>query len=265
MTQTIASQERLLGNDDVAPVGTERLEGVSPFVLICDHAGNSLPARLGRLGLPEIEIARHIAWDHGILGLSRALSEQLDAALIYQRYSRLVIDCNRPPRSDLAIPTSSDGTWIPGNVELSEHERARRIEEVFVPYHAAIDSLLNRRAAAGRETVLLSMHSFTPRLRASDNARPWHMSVLFNRDKGFALALARALMQQGNLIIGVNEPYAVEDASDYAIPVHGERRELPHALLEIRQDLIGTVEEQVSWAEYLARVLRHLAVARPTD
>lgn len=246
----------LLGGGDVAPVGIERAAGTSPYLLICDHAGNRVPATLARLGLQDAELSRHIAWDLGVLELSRHVSRELDATLIYQRYSRLVIDCNRPPRSRLAIPMASDGTDIACNADLSEREWSMRVDEVFTPYHAAIDSLLQERVQAGREPILISMHSFTPRLKTSDEVRPWHMAVLFNRCRDFPLALARALMQEGDIQVGVNEPYAVEDASDYAIPIHGERRGLRHALLEVRQDIIATPEQRALWGGRLARVLR---------
>ena len=256
MTSGVAVERGLLARGEETPVGIERAGGRSEFLLVCDHAGNRVPRSLRRLGLPDSELSRHIGWDIGVLGLSQSLAGRLDATLIHQRYSRLIIDCNRPPGSPTSIPLSSDGTWIPGNTNLSDQDRCLRIDEIFAPYHAAIAATLDQRMAAGRETVLISMHSFTPRLESSPGVRPWHVGMLFNHDRRFALALVEALRQEGDLEVGVNEPYAVDDASDYAIPVHGERRKLPHALLEVRNDLVGTAEQQGAWALRLERALR---------
>ena len=65
-----------------------------------------------------------------------------------------------------------------------------------------------------------------------------------------------ALMGETGLVVGDNEPYSVSDATDYAIPVYGERRGLLHVELEVRQDLILHGEGQDVWAERLARLLR---------
>jgi predicted N-formylglutamate amidohydrolase len=211
--------------------------------------------------LPDEECARHIGWDIGALEVSRRLSESLDATLIHQRYSRLVIDCNRPLTAETSIPLRSDGTEIPGNAGAPAPYAAARASEIFTPYHSAISSVLDARAVERRPTILLAMHSFTPRLHSRPAARPWQIGVLFNRDHRFAEALIATLREEGDLTVGVNEPYTVDDASDYAIPVHGEKRGVPHALIEVRQDLITTSQGQSEWAARLARVFP-LAAAR---
>lgn len=251
----VSDEMSLLARAEMAPVGIEQGSGRSPFLLICDHAGKLVPQRLTGLGLDDAQLSRHIGWDIGVLGLSQCLAGKLGAALIHQRYSRLVIDCNRPPQAGTSIPIWSDGTRIPANEGLSERDKALRVAEIFTPYHAAIASMLDRRIAAGQETILVSMHSFTPQLESSPRPRPWHLGVLFNRDERLALALIEALRQDGDFQVGVNEPYAVDDASDYAIPVHGERRGLPHALLEVRNDLISTADQQSALAVRLERAL----------
>src|SRR5436190_17608596 len=142
--------DRLLAPDDPLPVRVLRPEGRSDFVLTADHAGRAIPKRLGMLGLPEDELARHIAWDIGIAGVTERLSQALDATAVLQVYSRLVIDCNRQPGLDSSIPTISELTAIPGNKELSEEERKARRREIFVPYHDQIAGLVESRRAAGR-------------------------------------------------------------------------------------------------------------------
>jgi predicted N-formylglutamate amidohydrolase len=245
--------ERLLEPDEPEPVTVENDAGGSAFFLTCDHAGRAFPRRLGRLGLPETETSRHIAWDIGIGGVGRHLSRSLDATVVLQTYSRLVIDCNRDPNVPSSIPEISEYTEIPGNVGVDEAERALRIDAIFRPYHDAISAALDRRAAAGRASVLIALHSFTPVFKGVP--RPWHIAVLFNRDPRLAHALAELLRAEGGLVVGENEPYRVTDLTDYTVPVHGERRGLPHVEIEIRQDLITEPAGQKEWAERLARLL----------
>ena len=243
----------LLAPDEPPAVASRRLDGASPFLLACDHAGRAVPRRLGRLGLPDAEFDRHIAWDIGIAAVSRLLSEKLDAALIEQPYSRLVIDCNRPPHVAGSIPVVSEVTEIPGNVGLSEAEKAERVDLVFRPYHDALAAALDARKEAGRPTVLIAMHSFTPRYRG--DARPWHIGTLYGRDGRLAASLRPLLAAEAGLVVGDNEPYAVGSDTDWTIPVHGEARGIPVLGLEIRQDLITHEDGQALWAERLASLL----------
>ena len=243
----------LLEPGELAPVALENEAGDSSFFLTGDHAGRAFPRRLGTLGLPEHETWRHIAWDIGIGGVGRELSRLLDAAVILQTYSRLVVDCNRDPEVPSSIPGISETTQIPGNHGLGKAERTARVDAIFRPYHEAIAAALDRRSAEGRASVLVALHSFTPVFKGV--ARPWHVAVLFNRDSRLAHPLAELLRAEGGLMVGENEPYAVSDFTDYTVPVHGERRGLAHVEIEIRQDLIASSEGQREWAERLARLL----------
>ncbi|WP_262378788.1 N-formylglutamate amidohydrolase [Luteimonas viscosa] len=252
MTSTAA----LLGPADPPPVTVLRAAGRSPWLLIADHAGQAVPARLRDLGLPRAELDRHIGWDIGIAGVTARLAERLDACAILQAYSRLVIDCNRPLDAPGSIAMASDGTVVPGNAGLDPQQRRQRVEEIFVPYHARIEAELDQRGGADRPAILVAMHSFTPSMDGRE--RPWHAGVLYQRDARLAHALLQALRAEGDLVVGDNEPYSVSDATDYAIPVHGERRGLAHVELEIRQDLIADADGQDAWAERLARLLARL-------
>jgi predicted N-formylglutamate amidohydrolase len=247
------ASSKLLAADEPHPVMIARPEGGSPFFLAADHAGRLLPRSLGTLGLPESELVRHIAWDIGIEATSRFLSDALDAFFIGQAYSRLVIDCNR----DLAVPTSiveiSENTEIPGNRQISPADRQKRQDEVFRPYHERLAEELDRRKTKRQPTVIVSMHSFTPVFKSI--GRQWHVGVLYNRDPGYARILLDLLEGEGDLVVGDNEPYRVGDLTDYTIPVHAERRGLPHVELEIRQDLIADEAGQRAWATRLARLL----------
>ena len=243
----------LLGQEDPPPYTMHRADGGSPFVLIADHAGQKIPARLGDLGVPQAELDRHIGWDIGIAGVTGKLSEKLDAFALLQTYSRLVIDCNRPLQAPGSIAAVSDGTRVPGNEGLDDQARAARAQEIFAPYHARITRELDRRSGQAVAPVLVSLHSFTPTFDGF--VRPWHAGILYHRDTRLAHALLAALRAEPGLVVGDNEPYAVSDATDFAIPVHGEQRGLLHVELEIRQDLIADAQGQEEWAKRLARIL----------
>lgn len=242
----------LLTPEDVPPVREYNDSGRSPFLLTCDHYGRLIPKVLGDLGLPERELARHIGWDIGIAGVAEQLSEHLDAHLIVQRYSRLVIDCNRPPHVASSIPLISEATTVPGNEGITREAAGLRRAEIFDPYHRRIDEIIDTRRHNGMPTILVALHSFTPVYAGI--ARPWHIGTLYQRDKVLPPLLLQALRAEPDLVVGDNEPYAVSDQTDYTIPVHAEARGLMNTGIEIRQDLISDQAGEKAWAERLARI-----------
>jgi len=227
---------------------------LSDFVLAADHAGRLIPRALGDLGLDEAERARHIAWDIGISGVTERMAALMDAASVLQAFSRLVIDCNRAPGHPTSIPPISELTPIPGNAALSTEDRGARKAAIFDPYHAAITDLLDARKAAGRRTILVAMHSFTPVFKGI--ARSVEVGVLFHHETRLSRLMLDLLHSEGDLHVGANEPYAITDDSDYTVPVHGEGRGLEHVEIEIRQDLIADAAGQAAWADRMARLLR---------
>jgi predicted N-formylglutamate amidohydrolase len=245
---------QLLAADEPAPVLESGLQGQSSFVIVCDHAGRRIPARLGDLGLPGAELQRHIAWDIGALAVARRVAAELDATLVAQNYSRLVIDCNRDPSVASSIPMLGEAIAIPGNVDLSEQEIGARRREIFDPYHDHIRALLDWRLAANRRTILVSQHSMTNIFRGV--RREMHAAILYNRDRRFAGLMLDMLRREANLLIADNEPYFVSDETDYTIPRHGEARGLPHVEIEIRQDLLLDDAGQADWARRIASALR---------
>ena len=241
------------GPDDPPPYLEECLDGDSDFLITVDHASARIPASLGTLGVAPSELTRHIAWDIGALGIARGLSRHLNATLIASNYSRLVIDCNRDPRVPSAIPLISEYTAIPGNEGLSDAARQQRVDALFTPYQSRIAALLDARAAAGRQTILVSQHTMTPNFKGQ--ARAMHAAILYHRDRRLAGAMLAALRADPSLVIADNEPYFVSDETDYTVPVHAERRGLLHVEIEVRQDLVTTDAGQAEWAERLADAL----------
>jgi predicted N-formylglutamate amidohydrolase len=251
---------QLLGPQDPDPVGEINANSAGPFFLICDHAGNAVPAALGDLGLPREELDRHIGIDIGALGVAQGLAERLGAPLVWQRYSRLVIDCNRLNGAGTSISAVADGTVVPANQELDEAARTARAAQIMAPYQARIARRLDERRAAGQPTILVAVHSFTPRLSARPADRPWHIGLCWARLDGFSRHVLGALREDADsLVLGENQPYDVDMVNDYSIPVHGEGRRLPYAEIEIRQDQIADAGGQTLWAARLARVLTRAA------
>jgi predicted N-formylglutamate amidohydrolase len=249
---------KILNRHEPPPVTVERPEGRSGLFFSCDHASNRIPGALGDLGLPSTEFERHIAWDIGAAGVARYLSELLDATAVMQNYSRLVVDCNRPLDHEALIPTLSEATAISGNQGLTQAHRSQRVSEIFTPYHDAISTLLDERAQNRRATAYVAIHSFTPSYL--EQSRPWHIGILFRRDSRMADVMLKQLHTRTSWCIGENEPYQI-DGKDYGVPTHAEHRELPHVLIELRQDLIATDTGQYEWATRLAPILQGALLA----
>src|SRR5260370_34572848 len=228
------SPDSLLATDEPPPVTVDNENGTSPLLIVADHGGKHFPRRLGQLGLSNAECGRHIAWDIGVGAVCCLIGKALNAVVIRQNYSRLVIDCNRMPGSGTSILDLSELTRVPGNIGLSERQKLARVREIFRAYHDRIATDLDRRREAARPTALISVHSFTPVFKTV--ARLWHVGVLYNRDPRFAQILMEALHCEEGLVVGDNEPYSVTDASDYTIPVHGEQRDLHHDVCKVGAD-----------------------------
>ena len=248
----------LLGPTDTAPFGIINKAGSSSFLLIGDHAGNAVPAKLAGLGLDDAELSRHIAIDIGVSPLGARLARLLDACFIEQRYSRLVVDCNRHAEASDVMAALSDGTVIPANRDLTTAERAGRLAEIYEPYHRAIAETLVARQQAGRATVLVALHSFTPNMAGV--ARPWDIGVLHaSGNAGFALALLEELRAAGRLCIGDNEPYRMDD-TDYTVPRHAWPAGLPYVELEVSQGRLADDASVAEMADVLAAAVVKVGV-----
>jgi predicted N-formylglutamate amidohydrolase len=253
-TETGGAVPDLLGAGDPPPLEIVHPEGKARLVLISDHAGRAIPHRLGKLGLTQAELDQHIGWDIGIGAMARRMAAALDAPAIIGGYSRLVIDCNRRLDDPSSIAQESDRILVPGNRGLSPGDRRARADAIFHPYHRAIDTIVAAKRAAGPAPAIISLHSFTPRMNGF--ARPWHVGVLWNRDPRLPVPLMARLLKETGIVVGDNEPYSGRDEHGYSMPYHAEKPGLPHALFEVRQDLIGHDAGVVEWADRLVTALR---------
>ncbi|MEM7669488.1 MAG: N-formylglutamate amidohydrolase [Pseudomonadota bacterium] len=238
-----------------------RADGVAGVLLVCDHASNTVPPHITPLGLPEEDMARHIAWDVGARGLTHGLAARLGAPAILAGWSRLVIDPNRGADDPTLVMRLYDGSIVPGNSTVDGAEIDRRIETLHRPYHDAIDRKLDQILDSHAQPMLISIHSFTPQFRGRP-PRPWHIGLLWDQDDRLVAPLFDELRRDAELCVGDNEPYSGALQGD-CMWQHGTRREIAHVLIEIRNDLIETAEGQDAWADRLAPMLiRAIAEAR---
>jgi len=222
------------------------------WLVTCDHASNHVPHWVagGDLGLPAADMHRHIAYDVGAYGVSIALAKALNSPMFASRFSRLVIDPNRGEDDPTLVMQLYDGTIIPANRGISPDAVEERLNRLHRPYHAAYETLAARRA----DTVIVAVHSFTPRLRGR-HPRPWHVGILHSHlDSRLALPLIDRLHQESDLCIGNNQPYLGHLPGD-AVDAHALRKGRPNALIELRHDLIETPQGQEEWGQRLAPIL----------
>jgi predicted N-formylglutamate amidohydrolase len=245
--------EPFLDADDPPPFRVVNPDGQAPVLLLCDHASRTVPRRLGNLGLADADLRRHIGWDIGAADVTERLACRLDAPAVLSGYSRLVIDCNRWPDHPTAIPEVSDGIAVPGNKGLMERERRARLDACFTPYHDAVKARLAAFAERGVTPAVLMIHSFTPQMNGAQ--RPWHIGILWDNDPRIPVPLMRNLAADPMLVVGDNEPYSAREPAGYSIRVHAMSAGLPHALIEIRQDLIDTAGGAAEWAGILAKAV----------
>lgn len=213
-----------------------------------------MPASLKDLGLDRSYFERHIAYDLGAGGVARRVADLMDATAILGGYSRLVVDLNRDLADSSAVPGLSDGILIPGNLGLSPDERDGRARELYGPYHEAVSRQVQEGIESRGGVVLISIHSFTPRLHGIE--RPWEMGVLWDTDPRLALPLLELLRRDRKIRVGDNEPYSGRHPADYTIDEHGEANGLACAGIEIRQDLIVEEQGQERFAQILAGAIK---------
>jgi predicted N-formylglutamate amidohydrolase len=231
----------------------ENAGGAGAFVIVCEHASNFIPPRFRNLGLLETDLLRHIAWDPGALGVARILSLELDAPLVACGVSRLVIDCNRDPSVFDAIAPKSEDTLIPGNANLSVEERQHRLQDVYEAFHAGLATVIRAQRARGRVAVV-SVHSFTPVYNGVE--RPWHIGILFDRDESLSAPMLAALRSDSTIAVGANQPYSPGDRVYHTLDRHAQSQGLGSVMIEIRNDLLTTPDQERVWGMKLASVLK---------
>ncbi|WP_265516679.1 N-formylglutamate amidohydrolase [Nitratireductor luteus] len=238
-------------------VETINAEGSAGFVLACEHASRAIPPEYGDLGLGEEALSSHIAWDPGARAVAVELARLLDAPLVAQRVSRLVYDCNRPMEAPDAMPVRSELYMVPGNMGLTEEERAARVAQFYRPFEKALAASLDSRTTARRLPMLVTIHSFTPVYNGVH--RDVEIGVLHDRDSRLADALLASLMTGAGFEVRRNEPYGPEHGVMHTLVTHALPRGLHNVMIEVRNDLIADEVQQARLARLLAE---HLTLAK---
>ncbi|GAC1040590.1 N-formylglutamate amidohydrolase [Rhizobium sp. No.120] len=248
------AQQGILSKADGGCVAVERPDGSSAVLLICEHASREIPERFGDLGLSAEALSSHIAWDPGALAVARGISAGLDATLVFQRFSRLIYDCNRPPESAGAMPETSEIYTIPGNQHLGEADRQARTEGLYIPFHDCIRALLKERAARGQKTLIVTIHSFTPIYNGKPRAV--ELGILHDEDRWLADRMLDTAAEAPLYKTERNQPYGPEDGVTHTLKLHGLANGLHNVMIEVRNDLIRDDVGQGVVADYLTRLLQ---------
>ncbi|WP_439616438.1 N-formylglutamate amidohydrolase [Shinella sp.] len=243
----------ILTGEEGDPVALENSAARGRVILVCEHASRLLPKALGTLGLTEEALASHIAWDPGALAVSRLMANSLDATLVFQRFSRLVYDCNRPPESPAAMPEKSEVFEVPGNAGLDQAARDARTEALYLPFRKGLGRLVENRIAEGRPPVIVTMHSFTPVYFGKPRAV--EIGILHDADTRLADAMLAAAGEKSLYDTRRNEPYGPEDGVTHTLKEHGLANGLPNVMIEVRNDLIKDEAGQGVVADYLTGLL----------
>ena len=247
-------QHGILTEADGDCVAVERPDGTSPVLLVCEHASRRLPLHFGNLGLSNEALSSHIAWDPGALSVAQKMSASLDATLVYQRFSRLIYDCNRPPESAGAMPETSEIYAIPGNRDLKSTDRQARTDALYTPFHDRIRALLRDRAARGQQTVIVTVHSFTPVYNGKQRAV--ELGILHDEDRWLADRMLAAAEEAPLYRTERNEPYGPEDGVTHTLKLHGLANRLHNVMIEVRNDLVADDISQGVVADYLTGLLQ---------
>lgn len=227
-------------------LGTPRAGGI---LLVADHASADVPDDID-LGIDSRLLADHIAVDRGVAAVAALLVGRgaVDAAWM-GAVSRLVVDCNREVHAPGVIPIVSDGHAIPGN-RLSHEAHEARLACYYHPYHAGLAALI----ASHRPAMILSLHSFTPRLSSHpDEQRPWEVGILYNEDDRLARIAIPTLAAAG-WQVGDQQPYSGR-LLNYSMNRHAEGNGIPYLGVEMRQDIAGTSAGALRFADAMAPLL----------
>ena len=223
--------------------------GGSPVILVCEHASHHIPACFNNLGLSDADRVSHAAWDPGALVVAKQMAHHLDAPLIAARVSRLVYDCNRPPAAEDAVPARSEVIDVPGNRDLSASDRARRVDTYYRPFHDALQTVIGRIA----DPVIVTIHSFTPTYFGQ--ARSVEIGILHDSDARLADAMLQVAAGHVSANVARNEPYGPDDGVTHTLKEHAIQAGHLNVMIEIRNDLIATGEQQESMAATISNWL----------
>jgi predicted N-formylglutamate amidohydrolase len=225
--------------------------GESRVILVCEHASNRVPISLDSLGLTDEQLRSHVAWDPGASDLSHDLSSDLDATLIEARFSRLVYDLNRPPEAISAMPSKTEVCFVPGNDNIDATDRVERTSRIYVPFHAELSRIIAMKRAMGTAPIIVTVHSFTPVFKGVE--REVEIGLLHGNDGRLAHAMLENSASNGKYDVRLNEPYAASDGVMHSIEKQLDDADIPHVMIEVRNDLLADQVESQKIATFLSQ------------
>ncbi|NRB17971.1 MAG: N-formylglutamate amidohydrolase [Rhodobacteraceae bacterium] len=229
-------------------------EGSGPALILCEHASNHFPAQFGDLGLAAGDQKSHAAWDPGARAIALHLSQALNAPMVASQVSRLVYDCNRPPEVASAMPVKSELIEIPGNRDLTDDQRLQRVDAVYRPFCDAVSEVIKARSDAGLDTVLITIHSFTPVYFGQPRAV--EIGILHDDDTAMADAMLAHAPSLPHRRVERNQPYGPQDGVTHSLKLHGIAHGLANVMIEVRNDLLRTPQQETAMAEELLTLIR---------
>lgn len=251
-TQEGRPARTLLADDEPQPFTVMNARATAPVLLVCDHASRRFPAALGDMGLDPVARRCHLALDIGAGELTERLADSLGVTAVLAQYSRLIVDCNRQLLDPGAYLEFGDGVIVPGNRNLTQEQKRVRADEIFWPYHQAVDAQIQRLRDGECPPSVIAIHSFTPVLNGV--SRPWEFGILWDTDRRIAEIMIRELREAG-FLVGDNEPYSGKAPQDFTIDYHAEQNRLPHVGVEVRQDLIDDECGVAEISELMHRII----------
>lgn len=234
----------MTSNEAETVVQVLNADGAASVVLVCEHASFYIPDDLQQLGLAESDRLSHAAWDPGALAVAQLLSQRLDAKLVASKVSRLVYDCNRPPSAADAMPARSEVVVVPGNLDLDAAAREQRTARYYQPFYEAVQGAMQ----ATRQPILVTVHSFTPIYHG--NQRAVEIGILHDSDTRIADAMLVAA-KDCRYDVQRNEPYGPEHGVTHTLKEHAIAQGFANVMLEIRNDLIATKQQQADIASII--------------
>jgi len=253
----VSVREKIITSEEQKVVEVINPTGKGRFVLVCEHASNFIPDQYNNLGLLAKARKSHVAWDPGAIEVARGLSEILDAPLVASRMSRLLYDCNRPPTAKNAIPERSEVFDIKGNVNLGKEQLSERSEKFYFPFRNALSECLGSHSRRVGSSILVTIHTFTPvylgRKRLVD------LGVVHDSDNRMADGMLTSLKKSTGMKIERNQPYGPRDGVTHTLKEHGSKRGIANVMIEIRNDLVTTDQEQSEISKILAAALKFSA------
>jgi predicted N-formylglutamate amidohydrolase len=229
----------------------------APYFFSCEHAGREVPPGHDEDGFGPEWLDSHHGWDPGAADLARGLARRFEGGGILARWTRLLIDLNRSPADAELIRRSIAGRALPANRDLTPREKNRRLDRYHTPFHRAFHRELSRARQSCPEVVLVSVHSFTPRL--AGRRRPMEFGLLFNGYQERVADVGRLLLRAGRSV-AYNAPYSGRDGKMYSAGLHGHRLRIPHFEIEVRNDLL--LDDRAAIEMLLAGILADSGLVR---